>query len=268
MKDLKNIKYWLFDLDNTLYSGDTKVFDQVDKKMSKFISEKLKVSEEEVKDFIDRYSSWFNSPESGIYQLYHERLRVYLLQKLNDKEIHTLNEQIISYLEKALNRGDGSEDEKYALQFLHNHMALESMLGIDYERLHNYVNQESLWERQIKVSKSYEWSQNSVQQGIKEGARRSHEMNTIRSTVNSVKLMTQEQNSAKAIIELLNEGDFHSALKRAESWEGDRQFKLYLLFIHELTIGTSKEADFRKQLAEFIGRVKSIIIQCILSGMI
>ena len=41
MKDLKNIKFWLFDLDNTLYDGATKVFDQVDKKMSKFISEKL-----------------------------------------------------------------------------------------------------------------------------------------------------------------------------------------------------------------------------------
>ena len=33
MKELKKIKYWLFDLDNTLYSGDTKVFDQVDKKI-------------------------------------------------------------------------------------------------------------------------------------------------------------------------------------------------------------------------------------------
>ena len=44
MKDLKKIKYWIFDLDNTLYSGDTKVFDQVDKKMSKFISDKLNVS--------------------------------------------------------------------------------------------------------------------------------------------------------------------------------------------------------------------------------
>ena len=43
MKDLHNIKYWLFDLDNTLYDGATKVFDQVDKKMSKFISDKLKV---------------------------------------------------------------------------------------------------------------------------------------------------------------------------------------------------------------------------------
>ena len=51
MKELKKIKYWLFDLDNTLYSGDTKVFDQVDKKMSKFISDKLNVSVEEAKKF-------------------------------------------------------------------------------------------------------------------------------------------------------------------------------------------------------------------------
>ena len=51
MKDLKNIKFWLFDLDNTLYDGATKVFDQVDKKMSKFISEKLNVSLEEARKF-------------------------------------------------------------------------------------------------------------------------------------------------------------------------------------------------------------------------
>ena len=49
MKDLLNIKYWLFDLDNTLYSGDTKVFDQVDKRMSKYISNKLNVSIDEAK---------------------------------------------------------------------------------------------------------------------------------------------------------------------------------------------------------------------------
>ena len=49
MKELKKIKFWLFDLDNTLYSGATKVFDQVDKRMSEFISEKLKVSKSEAK---------------------------------------------------------------------------------------------------------------------------------------------------------------------------------------------------------------------------
>ena len=50
MKDLKNIKFWLFDLDNTLYDGTTKVFDQVDKKMSKFISDKLNVNIEEARN--------------------------------------------------------------------------------------------------------------------------------------------------------------------------------------------------------------------------
>ena len=50
MKDLKDIKFWLFDLDNTLYDGATKVFDQVDKKMSKFISEKLNVNIEEARN--------------------------------------------------------------------------------------------------------------------------------------------------------------------------------------------------------------------------
>ena len=51
MKDLANIKFWLFDLDNTLYDGATKVFDQVDKKMSKFISKKLNVSIDEARKF-------------------------------------------------------------------------------------------------------------------------------------------------------------------------------------------------------------------------
>ena len=52
MKNLTKIKFWLFDLDNTLYDGATKVFDQVDKKMSKFISEKLNVSIEKKMAFI------------------------------------------------------------------------------------------------------------------------------------------------------------------------------------------------------------------------
>ena len=61
MKELAKIKYWLFDLDNTLYSGQTKVFDQVDKKMSSFISKKLNVGLEEAKkiqkDYFHKYST-------------------------------------------------------------------------------------------------------------------------------------------------------------------------------------------------------------------
>ena len=66
MKELKKIKYWLFDLDNTLYSGDTKVFDQVDKKMSKFISEKLKISEKEAKKIQKNYFHEYNTTLNGM----------------------------------------------------------------------------------------------------------------------------------------------------------------------------------------------------------
>ena len=66
MKELKKIKYWLFDLDNTLYSGDTKVFDQVDKKMSKFISEKLNVIIEEAKKIHKNYFHEYHPTLNGM----------------------------------------------------------------------------------------------------------------------------------------------------------------------------------------------------------
>ena len=61
MKELKNIKFWLFDLDNTLYSGATKVFEQVDKKMTKFISEKLNVDTKEARKIQKNYFQEYNT---------------------------------------------------------------------------------------------------------------------------------------------------------------------------------------------------------------
>ena len=66
MNKLKKIKYWLFDLDNTLYSGNTKVFDQVDKKMSLFISKKLNLSIEEAKKIQKNYFHEYNTTLNGM----------------------------------------------------------------------------------------------------------------------------------------------------------------------------------------------------------
>ena len=66
MKELKKIKYWLFDLDNTLYSGDTKVFDQVDKKMTLFISGKLNITVEEAKKIQKNYFHEYNTTLNGM----------------------------------------------------------------------------------------------------------------------------------------------------------------------------------------------------------
>ena len=63
---LESIKFWIFDLDNTLYSGKTKVFEQVDKKMSKYISDKLNVTIDEAKKIQKNYFHEYNTTLNGM----------------------------------------------------------------------------------------------------------------------------------------------------------------------------------------------------------
>ena len=66
MEELIKIKYWIFDLDNTLYSGQTKVFSEVDKKMSSFISEKFNVDLIEAKKIQKEYFYEYGTTLSGL----------------------------------------------------------------------------------------------------------------------------------------------------------------------------------------------------------
>ncbi len=106
MKELKKIKYWLFDLDNTLYSGETKVFDQVDKKMSKFISEKLKVSIEEAKKIQKNYFHEYNTTLNGMIKN-HEIDAQEFLEFVHDVDLDFLKKDEI--LEKEIKRLDGKK---------------------------------------------------------------------------------------------------------------------------------------------------------------
>ena len=66
MKELQYSKFWIFDLDNTLYSGKTRVFEQIDKRMSKYISDKLNVSIVEAKEIQKKYFYKYNTTLNGM----------------------------------------------------------------------------------------------------------------------------------------------------------------------------------------------------------
>tara|TARA_Y100000741_G_scaffold363720_1_gene352645 strand:+ start:818 stop:1489 length:672 start_codon:yes stop_codon:yes gene_type:complete len=66
MKELVKIKYWIFDLDNTLYSGQTRVFSEVDKKMSEYISEKMNVDLIKAKKIQKKYFYEYGTTLSGL----------------------------------------------------------------------------------------------------------------------------------------------------------------------------------------------------------
>mgnify|MGYP003315384715 FL=1 len=66
MKNLLDIKYWIFDLDNTLYSGQTEVFSEVDKKMSAFIAKKMNVDLVKAKEIQKKYFYEYGTTLSGL----------------------------------------------------------------------------------------------------------------------------------------------------------------------------------------------------------
>jgi putative hydrolase of the HAD superfamily len=106
MKNLQKIKYWIFDLDNTLYSGKTRVFEQVDKKMSKYISEKLNVNIVEAKEIQKNYFYEYNTTLNGMINN-HKIDANEFLEFVHDVDIDFLKKD--SLLNEALMKLDGKK---------------------------------------------------------------------------------------------------------------------------------------------------------------
>ena len=101
MKVFQLIKFWIFDLDNTLYSGKTKVFEQVNKKMSKFISTKLNVSIAEAKKIQKNYFYEYNTTLNGLIKN-HKIDANEFLEFVHDVNLDFLNKdlELLKELEK------------------------------------------------------------------------------------------------------------------------------------------------------------------------
>jgi hypothetical protein len=217
-----------------------------------FVAEVLGDTEDEIHDFISTYSAWFNSPESGKYQLYHERLKVYLLQKLSEKEIHELHERLILRLEKAIKEQKTDEFEWYGLEFLGGHLGVSAMIYGQSKKLIDLSYSQTHWQRQLKFSKGYAWTKNGLKE-MMAWASKYNDDEVIECGLQMVDLHHQEQNAAPQIVALVAEGDFDSALKRIEQFgdndkEGlQRKFILYMLCLMELTLLESKDKPFRKE---------------------
>ena len=66
MKTFQSIKYWIFDLDNTLYSAKTKVFDQIEKRMTQYVSDKLNIRMDKAKKIQKNYFHEYNTTLNGM----------------------------------------------------------------------------------------------------------------------------------------------------------------------------------------------------------
>jgi hypothetical protein len=91
-----------------------------------FISQVLNENEEYIQEFVLKYSKWFNSPEPGKFILYHERLKMYIIQKTNNEVLIDLHRLICNL--------DNKEDE-YLHLFKLDHQIILSFFDSQIYRI-------------------------------------------------------------------------------------------------------------------------------------
>ena len=221
-----------------------------------FVAEVLEETEIEISEFILNYASWFNSPEPGKFQLYHERLKVYILLKYSENEIQTIHEKLISRLENSIEEQQADEFERYALEYLSEHLTVEAF-GDETKgkKLLDFTKNETLWDRQIRISNKFEWSRKGLHQAALWTSKHDQEEN-IDCYLDLVQLHNKEQNDAENIVRLVANNEIDLALERITAFGGpskeekERQFILFMLCLMELTLLESKTQPWRKEAIE------------------
>jgi hypothetical protein len=221
-----------------------------------FVAEVLGENETDIFEFINTYASWFNSPEPGKFQLYHERLKVYVLSKCSENEIQTIHEKLIARLELAIEEQQADEFEKYALEFLSEHLIVEAF-GDESKgkKLLDFTKNETIWDRQIRISNKFDWSRKGLHQAALWTSKYDQEEN-IDCYLDLVQLHNKEQNDAESIVRLVANNEIDLALERITAFGGpskeekERQFILFMLCLMELTLLESKTQPWRKEAIE------------------
>ena len=120
--------FWIFDLDNTIYDPKSKIFDQIDLRMKKFISSRLNISEKEAFIIQKKFYKEYGTTLSGLMKHYQIQPNEFL-KFVHDVDLSKLKK--CSRLFKEIKHLPGRKivytngDQAYAKKVLHS-------LGIDH----------------------------------------------------------------------------------------------------------------------------------------
>ena len=253
-----------------------------------FVAEVLGETEGDIQEFISTYSAWFNSPESGKYQLYHERLKVYLLQKLSEGEVHMLHEKLITRLERAIEEQKADEFEWYGLEFLGYHYSIEckstkapKIAENIFNLFYYFQSSKKILKRQQNLSNTYKWSKVNLHLLSELGIIfKSNKIFNIADI--ACQIHKEEYDIIEQLEKLLIDGNYNNAIDLVSELQADEleliEIKIYhllfvlfscedengiknvVLILEDLLSKNAGELfDFEEDLLRFIGEPSSLI---------
>lgn len=206
------------------------------------VSSLLELPPREVSSQMSIYGKWFNSSGSGRYQLYHDRFRLFLLQRITASELSRCNDAIIEQCEAAIRNRDGQEWERYALEHLSAHLFSNSVMSGSAKKLRYYALNRNFWERQSVLSGGFYWSE-ALLNAMLAWVSRFNVNEVVEIVGHKLELKLLQQNASSKVIHALKENDLQTVFQRfkelgAEDREGlERRFVMYILCFLELSEG-------------------------------
>lgn len=191
-----------------------------------------------VNELIQVHSKRFSSAGGGKYRLYHERFRVYVLQKVYEQAIAQFNARFIALCERALQTSSEKEipeKESYALEFLANHHMIHFSLTSENDKLMTLVQDRSYWNRQILISGSQFWTLKSLRHGINSALLSNRNKYVIQNTINYLSVELDLLNDLDSIIKHLENGEY-SFSEHKLNYLKDKNFKKFELTLNYLLI--------------------------------
>jgi hypothetical protein len=191
------------------------------------------------------HSKRLSSAGGGKYRLYHERFRLYILQKVSEQDIALFNDKFITLCETALeiiSEKDIPEKETYALEFISTHFFISAMEGetecLNIEKvaaLRKYAYDQKYWERQIKASKGFEWSKKMLNEMMAWASKYKEDEEMIECALQLVNIHDLVQSVGIQIIDFFTSGQYEAAFNRLESFNSETSFVLIILTLIELS---------------------------------
>jgi hypothetical protein len=188
-----------------------------------------------VNDLIQLHSKRFGSAGGGKYRLYHERFRVYVLQKVALKQIMFYNDRYILTCQEAL-QNCYEEREAYALQYLSFHCLSQSLIQKDQNAFLEYYENYNLIERQKKLTKTYALAKKDLELKLKYSFFSNLKPRGYKASIELLAIHHKEQKSIGDFDLFLNENDFEGMLQWIENFKGLRQIKVIFLLLHQILI--------------------------------
>ena len=142
--------------------------------------------------------------------------------------------------------------DSYALEFLSFHHFVSALVSGNSMKLKDLLFNDDYRDRQLIISKEYNWSKNSVKQLLVWALKFNKDL-TLECALQLVNLHRQEQNSAAKVINFIAEGDINTSLNRMEYFGGgskeelSRKLVLYIFCLIELLYISNIEYSYRRE---------------------